>query len=144
MSPATSPATTRSASARRRGATAVEFVLTLPLLLILLAGVVDLGQYLFLADSVAAAVAEGARAGALANPKKGEDPLAVSRTAADQWWLAAELPSTLTTTARLEGVGAPNERLVVTGTVPFGAAMSILNLPATVRYTHTIRLFHQP
>lgn len=128
----------------RRGSTAIEFALTLPLLLILVAGVIDLGQYLFLADSVAAAIAEGARAGALANPKKGEDPLAIARTTADQWWVAAELPETLTIDATLAGAGAPNERLIVTGTVPFGARILIVDLPVSVSYTQTIRLFHQP
>ena len=129
---------------KRRGATAVEFVLTLPVLLILLAGVVDLGQYLFLSDAVAAAIAEGARAGALANPKKGEDPLAIARAAADQWWTAAEMPVNLTVTATFAGTGAPTERLILRGTTPFGSQLSFLNIPATVAYSHTIRLFHQP
>ena len=129
---------------KRRGATAVEFVLTLPVLLILLAGVVDLGQYLFLSDAVAAAIAEGARAGALANPKKGEDPLAIARAAADQWWTAAEMPVNLTVTATFAGTGAPTERLILRGTTPFGSQLSFLNIPATVAYSHTIRRFHQP
>jgi Flp pilus assembly protein TadG len=129
---------------QRRGATAVEFALTLPLLLILFAGVTDLGQYLYLADNLAAAVGEGARAGALSDPDDGEDPETAAETTAAAWWVAAELPSGFTVDAALAGLGAPNERLVVTGRAPFVPWFGMLGLPGTVTYIHTIRLVYQP
>ena len=50
--------------ASRRGAAALELALTLPIVLFLLSGIVDVGRYLHVAQGVRAAAREGARAGA--------------------------------------------------------------------------------
>jgi Flp pilus assembly protein TadG len=127
----------------RRGSNAIEFALILPVLLILVAGVVDLGQLLYLADATVAAVAEGARAGALADPDDGEIPTAVADVAATQWWTAAEIPASFAVASQVTGA-APDAVLEVRGTVTFNAAFGLIDLPASASYTQTIRLFHQP
>lgn len=50
---------------REQGASAVEFALVLPLLLVLVLGAIDWGYYLFTAEIVGNAAREGARAGSL-------------------------------------------------------------------------------
>lgn len=127
----------------RRGSNAIEFALLLPVLLVLVAGVVDLGQLLYLADATVAAVAEGARAGALADPDDGEDPVDTANLASNQWWTATEIPAPFTVASTLSGA-APDVVLEVRGTVTFNAAFGLLDLPANVSYTQTIRLYHQP
>lgn len=51
---------------RRRGVEAVEFALTLPIVMILLSGIIDSSWFLMEAEAVAQAAREGARAGATA------------------------------------------------------------------------------
>lgn len=134
---------TNRRTVNRRGATAVEFALTLPVLLLLAAAVVDIGQYLYVADGMVAAVAEGARAGALADPDDGEDPILTAKAAADLWWTASEIADPLTVDATIVGV-APDAMLVVTGTIGLNPAFGLLHLPAAATYSHTIRLTYQP
>ena len=52
----------------RRGSNATEFVLSLPLLLIMASGIIDLSWYLVQYNAAVNAVREGARAGAAAAP----------------------------------------------------------------------------
>jgi uncharacterized membrane protein len=59
-------------SAPRGGGVSVEFALTLPLLLILLAGVVDYGWYFFVQSAVLNAAKDAVRMGVVAD--MGEDP----------------------------------------------------------------------
>ncbi|MEZ4236660.1 MAG: hypothetical protein R3F59_11000 [Myxococcota bacterium] len=103
---------------------------------------IDLGQLLYLADGTVAAVAEGARTGALADPAKGVDPAVAGQLAAEQYWTATELPAPFSVTTQVTGT-APNAMLQVTGTVAFSAAFGLLALPSDVSYTQTIRLYHQ-
>lgn len=123
----------------RRGSNAVEFALTLPVLLLLAAGVVDLGQYLRVADAAVAAAAEGARAGSLVE----EDQAAIGKTMAERAWIAADLDGTALVVATVSGVD-PNARLQVDVTVPYAPFFGFLALPPTVTYSHTMRLLHQP
>lgn len=130
--------------AARRGSTAVEFALTLPVLVLLFAGITDLGQYLFLADNLTAAVAEGARAGALADPDDGQDPLAVAEATAATFWAAADMPPGFTVTASYAGVAAPDERIILVASAPYSAWFGLIGLPADLSYSHTVRLVYQP
>jgi Flp pilus assembly protein TadG len=56
---------------RRHGQAAVEFALTIPLLLILIVGAFDIGRGVLATTSLANAVREAARAGAAAYPATG-------------------------------------------------------------------------
>lgn len=127
----------------RRGNQAIEFALLLPLLLILISGIVDLGQYMFVADGLVNAVSQGGRQGALADPDEDEDVVAVATSIANASWAASELPGALTVTAAVNGT-EPDALVVITGTVPFSGFFGFLNLPSTITYTSTVRLMYQP
>jgi Flp pilus assembly protein TadG len=127
----------------RRGNQAIEFALVVPLLLILVSGIVDLGQYMFVADGLVNAVSQGGRQGALADPDDGEDAAAIATTIANASWAASELPGALTVTAAVSGV-EPDALVVVTGSVPFSGFFGFLTLPATISYTSTVRMMYQP
>jgi Flp pilus assembly protein TadG len=126
----------------RRGAQAVEFALTAPILLLLLAGIIDLGQYMYVADGVVNAVAQGGRLGALADPGKSQNPVTTATNMAQASWAASDLDGTLTVTASNSGVD-PDIMIVVVGTAPFNAYFGFLNLPTQVSYTHTVRRMYQ-
>lgn len=128
---------------RRRGSQAVELALALPLIIVLSGGAVDVGQYLYLTERVAAAASEGARAGALANVPMGEDPAAIAEAAAYTAWSGQELPGTLDVNAVVAGA-VPSQRVVVATTLtgsPMFAWLSLL--PETVTVTRTVRLGSQ-
>jgi Flp pilus assembly protein TadG len=127
----------------RRGNQAIEFALVVPLLLILISGIVDLGQYMYVADGLVNSIAQGGRQAALADQDDGESPTATATTIANASWAASELPGTLTVTAALSGA-APDQLVVVTGTVPFSGFFGFLTLPSTISYTSTVRLMYQP
>jgi Flp pilus assembly protein TadG len=126
--------------APRRGSQAVEFALVLPLLLTLLAGVVDLGQYLVVSEGLVSAVAEGARAGALAEST--QNPSSVAHTVASTSWSTTSLPGSLSLQANASG-SAPDRMLTVTGTVSFDAWFGFLGLPTSIEYQHTLRINEQ-
>lgn len=128
---------------RRRGSQAIEFALVLPVLCILGAGVVDLGQYMFLQDGVTAAVAQGARVGALSDAAEGEDPIANAQAAATTAWTTSDMPGTLTVTATLVG-SAPDQRIVVDATTPFTSWFGFVTFPANITYRATVRMMYQP
>ena len=127
----------------RRGSQAIEFALLVPLLLILVSGIVDLGQYMYVADGLVNAVSQGGRQGALADSDDGESASATAMSIASASWTASELPGTLTVTANVSGA-APDALVVVTGTVPFSGFFGFLTLPSTITYTSTVRLMYQP
>jgi Flp pilus assembly protein TadG len=126
----------------RRGNQAIEFAITVPILLILLSGIIDLGHYMWVADGLVNTVAQAGRLGALTNSDD-EDPVVVSTGVANASWAASELPGTLTFVSAISGTD-PDAFIVVSGTVPLTTWFGFLNLPTTVSYTHTVRLMYQP
>jgi Flp pilus assembly protein TadG len=133
----------RDHTQRRRGSQAVEFGLTLPVLLVLTAGAVDLGQYLYVAERIAAVAAEGARMGAITDIDGGGDPVALALTTTHTAWAATDLPGTLSVAATLQGA-APSRRIVVTATVATAPYFGLVDiLPGTIQQVSTIRLTDQ-
>lgn len=127
----------------RRGSQAVELALALPLIVVLSGGAVDVGQYLYLTERVAAAASEGARAGALVDPDAGGSPSAVAVAAAQTAWSGQELPGSLGVDARIEGA-VPSQRVVVATTLTNSPLFGSLSfLPDTVTITRTVRLGSQ-
>ena len=118
------------APARRRAAVTVEFALTLPVLLMLLAGVLDYGWYFFVQVGVQSAAADAVRMGV--DAAGGVDPEALAEGAAGEVLADAGLPClgacTITGTIASEdgyrllrvAVNRPFEPLV--GLVPSPAA----------------------
>jgi Flp pilus assembly protein TadG len=127
----------------RRGSYAVEFALSLPILVLLVAGVVDLGLYLVVADGVVAATANGARSGSLMIQDDGEDPVAQAESIANDHWTNTGLPGAPTFAASLVGA-APDQMLVLNASVPFDGFFNFVTLPATIDYQYTMRVVRQP
>jgi len=130
-------------SRKRRGSQAVEFGLTLPLLMVLTAGAVDLGQYLYVAERIAAVASEGARMGAVTDVDGGGDPISLATTTAETAWTTTELPGTITVGAALVGA-APSRRIVVTATVATDPYFGFVDLlPSTIVQSRTVRMTDQ-
>jgi Flp pilus assembly protein TadG len=66
----------------RKGAAIVEFALVVPLLLVLLWGIVDIGRAFYTLNNLASAVREGARTAAVmpTNPTLGTNPTTIKTT----------------------------------------------------------------
>lgn len=84
-----------------RGAAALEFALTVPVVLALLLGGLDYGFYLLERIVLTQAVGEGARAAALARPWRGEDPARAAREAVRAAFWPRDLPADLVRVERL-------------------------------------------
>src|SRR5205807_2360564 len=80
----------------------VEFALAVPILLMLLLGVLDVGRGVLAAASLANAVREGARAGAVAYPVSGWDTQATARVSSAAFMLD---PGQLSAAAAIDASG---------------------------------------
>ena len=115
----------------RGGGAALEFALTLPVLLVLLAGVIEWGWYLHQEVSVTWAARDGALAGSLTPPASDVEGEAVAQTrraleAAGFDGDAAEV------NAALED--SDSGALVrVTAAVPYASLLHLLPVPASLR-----------
>jgi len=127
----------------KRGSQTVELALALPFLLVASGGAMDLGQYFYLPERVAAVASEGARVGSRANSKKNENPVAYAQSAAATAWSATDLPGTLVVTAVVTGA-VPSQRIVVTATVASDPVFGFLSLvPSATTMTRTVRMSGQ-
>jgi hypothetical protein len=63
---------------RRRGSTAIEFALTLPLLFVIVSGILEYGWYLFQLSSVVHAVRDGTRIGVTVPLEEGPEEIATT------------------------------------------------------------------
>jgi len=63
---------------RRRGSTAIEFALTLPVIFIIMAGILEYGWYLFQLSSVVHAVRDGTRIGVTVPLDDGPEAIAAT------------------------------------------------------------------
>jgi len=128
---------------RRRGSQAIELALAVPMLVVLSASTVDLGQFLYLSERVASVASAGARSGALADPDTGESAVVIATAVAVDTWASTELPRDLSVDATLEGV-APNQRVVVRATVDATPVFGFVPLhPTTATAVRTVRLSDQ-
>lgn len=123
---------------RERGASAVEFAILLPVLLLVIAGIVDLGRFLFTQISLTNAAREGARAAVVSSANLSGIQSRVS---------AAAPGMALTTTASLCAPGSTQNSSVTTSTnfswIMLGPALSLVGasqtLPQDVSATAVMR-----
>ncbi len=111
------------------GQSLVEFALILPVILILLVGVFDLGRAVMLSETLNTAVREGTRYaivhGALASPPSGPAPLTSTAVTAVVQQYAIGINSTLTVTNSYpDGNSYRGSRVIVTATTPFTPILS--------------------
>lgn len=127
----------------RRGSNAVEFALTLPVILVILSGTVDYGYYLHLQYHMVNAVSQAARAGAVTPAN--QEPKDVAKQMVSDLWVAANLPGTPDTTGT-DYVDAPPDKLLqVVGTLNYKnmAMVGFIPVPEQVAHTAVMRLEDQ-
>ncbi|MEM6928158.1 MAG: TadE/TadG family type IV pilus assembly protein [Myxococcota bacterium] len=123
----------------RRGSQAVEFALALPLLMLILTGSLDAGEYLFRMEALVQSAADGARAGAKAE----SDATGAAEVAAEAAWQATGQGGEPEFTATLVGE-APDQRVTIAAELAFTPWVGLVPLPGTIGYRCTFRLDHQP
>lgn len=126
---------------RRRGSSAIEFALTLPILVLLLCSVMEWGWYFMQQMSVMDAVREGTRVGAAT--AQDDDPAGI----ASEWVYASLADSTLDATdgaVQAEILGAwPDELLQVTFRMPYPELLGFVPTPGSLGHVMTMRLEDQ-
>ncbi len=142
----------RDAEKANRGSYAIEFALTLPILLVILSGTIDYGWYFHAQMSVINATREAAHSGSQVDPDGIEDqgvvltPATTALKVAEDVWTATDLPGAPNFTAIVSG-SYPDEEMVVTGiykleplvgfTYGFGGNDAGFNTPTTITYSAT-------
>ena len=126
---------TRSA---RRGANAVEFAMTLPVLVTIMMGMMDYSWFFQQQHVVSAAAREGARAGAVAGPD--DDPDALARSAAYAALSRAGVTTSgISITSETSGAD-PDVFVTVAVAVPYGGLTGLVPVPEAVRASAAARM----
>lgn len=127
----------------RRGANAVEFALTLPILLAILSGVVDYSYLFHLQFQMVNAVSQGARAGSATNLDA--DPYAIAVQVVNEVWTHSGFTTNPTVTASAFTLPTTGDLAVqVVATVPYDPLVGFLPTPSTIAHTAIMRLDDQP
>ncbi len=127
---------------RPRGSVAVEFALTLPVLLLLLVGVVDYGWYFLIQGAVQNAAKDSVRMGVVAD--RDEDPTALAEGVMLDVLADAGLPcSGMCTVDAAMTVVAGYRLLEVTVDRPFDPIVGLVPTPGTNAVRYRMYLEHQ-
>jgi Flp pilus assembly protein TadG len=129
---------------RRRGAAAVEFALTAPLLLLILSAVLDYGWYLSRLTSVLQAVREGTRIGSRTDQASGPEAAAVAATEATLTTLGVPCETVTCDVTATMGVLADMDTITVEAEVEFLPLMGIVPTPPTVKSHMLMAMEDQP
>jgi len=128
----------------RRGNAAVEFALTLPLLLAIVSAILDYGWYLTQSGNVMQAVREGARLGATIDQEDGPDSEAIDHATASL--RALGVPCDTATACNVEAtiltVGGL-DAITVTAEISYEPLMGIVPTPALLQGSMTMALEDQ-
>jgi Flp pilus assembly protein TadG len=127
---------------RTRGAEALEFALTLPILLVLLSGTIDFGWYWWQQSAVLEAAALAARVGA-ATPQD-HDPAAAARAAALERLEAEGVPFTSTVTSALLTDATGDQVVRVEVEAPYVGLWALVRAPYRLAGSATLRMEEQP
>jgi len=116
----------------QRGSYAIEFAMTLPILLIILSGTIDYGWYFHIQMGVINATGTAAHAGSQIDAMIDADrytpsPIEVAHAVANDVWTASALPGVPTFSAAIVGE-SPDQDIVVT---------SVLSVPPLVNFFGT-------
>ena len=118
----------------RRGSSAIEAAMVMPILLTLFGGTVDSAMYLYQRSVVADAAQAGARKGAVAEDV---DAISADATAAAQARLAeGGVPLTGSTVTATKSTGSTTMITVVV-TAPFSSFTNLLPMPSSLSATAT-------
>ena len=123
---------------RRIGASALEFALLFPVVMVMLAAIVDYGWYLSRAELVVQAAREGARAGAMTDYDASPELAATERakSALAELGVVSSDPSI---TTKLVGT-SPDMLVRVDISMPYEPLMGLLPVPKRVEASNTMRL----
>ncbi|HET9555429.1 MAG TPA: TadE/TadG family type IV pilus assembly protein [Anaeromyxobacteraceae bacterium] len=137
----------RLARRRRRGAVLIEFVVVLPVFLLLLLGAIDWGWYFVLRQATLNAVREGARVGSVQNTP-GAAPAAAQVAVADYLTRAGLRAYASTATLATVTVGGAPVTVIQVGLVGYPAGsitgFTPTRVPATLTAQAVMRLEIQP
>ena len=124
----------------RRGAAAVEFALTLPVILSIMGGAIEFGWYFHESMHMVNAVRQGARAASMTSSDLG--PQSVGVAVAQDVWTASGLPGTPSCSATLGTMSAlPGTTVTVTCAVDYQPMMGrLIPIPQSVSKFATFQM----
>lgn len=125
----------------RGGAVAVEFAITLPVLMVLLVGVIEWGWHLHRRVAVVQAVRDGALAGCVVQDPTEAESIAVERTEAALD--AAGFTSADATVEANSSVEATGDVITVSASVPYTSIFKLVPVSDTLVAESTFRLVVQ-
>lgn len=129
---------------RRRGAAAVEFALTAPLLLLILSAVLDYGWYLSRMAAVLQSVREGARIGSRTDQAEGPEAAAVVSTEATLVSMGVPCETVNCDVTATMGVLADMDTITVEAEVEYLPLMGMVPTPALVKAHMLMAMEDQP
>lgn len=126
----------------RRASEAMEFALTLPVLLALLSGLVDFGWYYSQQSRLHEAVRHGARVGAVT--PRDDGPLAAARSAVDHQLAATSVPFTPQVTTGFVTDATGDELVRVEADASYVGLWNLVRAPYRLHASATMRMEEQP
>ena len=124
---------------RRRGATAVEFALVMPVLLLMTFAIVDYSWYFASVQGVRGVVREAARTGSQATPDQDAAAIALADATAK---MANTYPANMMTVVYEVSVVA-GDQLQVSATLTFQPLVGLVSVP-TSYFTSSVRILEDP
>ena len=126
---------------RRRGAEAIEFALSLPILLMIMAGIIDFGWFATHQSAVHGAATYGARAGSIT--PQDQDPLSAAHLAAERA-LADQRVENAVVNATFVPLGTGEQAIEVQVDAPYSGLWGFVPLPVDYRGLAVRRMNEQP
>lgn len=126
----------------RRGASAVEFALTLPIVMLIISAVLDYGWFLAQDANVLHAVREGARVGVAVPLDDGPDTAAINHTTQILEVMGIGCGSGCEVTATI-GTTATLDVMTVRAVIPYDPLLGIVPVPVELRSELTMALEEQ-
>lgn len=127
---------------QRRGSQAIEFAIILPVLMAIIAGMVDYGWYFYQQQRLTVAVRDGVRVGSVSEWE--DDPASLAEDRVRVAYSETGLdPEALTLSASIEG-SVPNKMVRVEATQAFSPMFGLVPTPGALSAVLTMRLEDQP